>query len=126
VQIFEDFFRTLARHGLKPGEFSVLWVLSLNPGQKQGSIARRLRIKPPHMTKVIQRLESGGYLIRTIPDDDRRSVRLRLTPKGAEFVAAHRAEFFAYFRRDRERLSEAELKALVALLRKYVRIEGAP
>ena len=56
LQSFDMFFARLAKHGLKPGEFTLLWVVGLNPGLRQGSLARRLRIKPAHMTKLVQRL----------------------------------------------------------------------
>jgi DNA-binding MarR family transcriptional regulator len=125
LQIFEDFFKALSKYDLKPGEFSVLHVLALNPAQRQGAIAKILRIKPAHMTKVIARLETSGFLTRTIPDDDRRSVKLSLTQKGDDFVRNHRNEFMGYFNRDQERLSDDELGELVALLKKYVRIDEA-
>ena len=122
LQVFEQFFEALSKYDLKPGEFSVLWVVSLNPGLRQGAIARRLRIKPAHMTKVIQRLETAGFLSRTIPEDDRRSVQLSLTEVGIDFVSRHKPDFFSYFQRDPERLSEAELTTLITLLQKFVGI----
>ena len=65
LQSFDMFFARLAKHGLKPGEFTLLWVVGLNPGLRQGSLARRLRIKPAHMTKLVQRLVAADLLART-------------------------------------------------------------
>lgn len=125
VQIFEDFFKALAKYNLKPGEFSVLWVVSLNPGQRQGAIARSLHIKPAHMTKVVHRLEKSGFLSRTIPDNDRRSVKLALTAEGKGFVIEHKSDFFDYYQRDQTRLSETEHKTLLTLLQKLVNVSQA-
>ena len=82
VRLFDAFYQNLAHHGLKPGEFTVLWVIGLNPGARQGLVARKLRIKPAHMTKLIQRAVDKGLVERIVPADDRRSVRLQLTGEG--------------------------------------------
>jgi len=120
VQVFQQFFSTLAGHGLKPGEFSALWVIGLNPGVRQGSLARRLRIKPAHMTKLVQRMVHAEYVSRTIPPDDRRSVRLSLTESGKAFVEAHKPEFLDFQRVERAALSDEEYEELVRLLRKFI------
>ena len=120
VQIFQQFFSTLAGHGLKAGEFTVLWVIGLNPGVRQGSLARRLRIKPAHMTKLVQRMVRAEYVSRTIPPDDRRSVRLSLTELGKAFVEAHKAEFLDLHRIERAPLSENDAEQFVVLLRKFI------
>ncbi|MDF0602540.1 MarR family transcriptional regulator [Psychromarinibacter sp. C21-152] len=124
VQSFDLFFDRLAKHGLKPGEFTVLWVIGLNPGLRQGVAARKLRIKPAHMTKLVQRMVTGGYVERTVPDTDRRSVRLQLTQKGEAFVAKHRAAFLEFHEAERLDLSEDEFDTLMRLLAKLTGIEG--
>ena len=62
VKVFDSFFENLSKHGLKPGEFTMLWVIGLNPDTKQGLVARRLRIKPAHMTKLVQRNVDKGLV----------------------------------------------------------------
>lgn len=124
VQSFDLFFDRLAKHGLKPGEFTVLWVIGLNPGLRQGVAARKLRIKPAHMTKLVQRMVAGGYVARTVPDDDRRSVRLALTEKGKAFVAKHRAAFLEFHEAERLELDAGEFETLMRLLTKLTGIEG--
>ncbi len=120
---FEAFY---ARHGqmdLRPGEYSVLWMIGRNPGVRQGQLARALAIKPAHMTKVVRRMEETGRLARTIPDDDRRSVRLTLTPAGRDFVAAHEGAIYgedSYLVHD---LTPEEAAQLTRLLRKYSGID---
>ena len=118
VQNYEKFFVTFEDIGLRPGEFSALWVIRRNPGIRQGQLAEALSIKPPRMTKMIRRLEDQGRVKRVIPDNNRRCVRLFLTKTGEDFTAAHGQAFFGH---DDEfhGLSEYERRQLTRLLRAY-------
>ncbi|SPF80225.1 MarR family winged helix-turn-helix transcriptional regulator [Pseudoprimorskyibacter insulae] len=118
LQVFEGFYRELAKYELKPGEFSVMWVISRNLGIRQGALARKLRIKPAHMTKLIQRMEASGYVERIIPEDDRRSVILGLTETGYQFVNTRKAEFFSYYLQENAMLPEEDMATLIGLLQK--------
>jgi DNA-binding MarR family transcriptional regulator len=119
VQIFRAYFRRLGKHDLMPAEFSILWVLHLNEGVRQGAIAQGLSIKPAHMTKLIQKLVTTGYVTRNVPEDDRRSVRLALTEAGRTLITSHQDEFLNLHQYAPGHLNQSELAALVALLRKY-------
>ncbi|GKY86865.1 MarR family winged helix-turn-helix transcriptional regulator [Sinisalibacter aestuarii] len=125
LRAFDYFFQTLGEHDLRPGEFTVLWVIGLNPGLRQGTIARRLHIKPAHMTKLIQRLSAAGWVTRTVPQDDRRSVRLALTGEGEAFVARYRDGFLHAHLAERSNLAPDDAEHLIALLRRYSGLEGA-
>ena len=120
VQVFDFFFEDLGQVGLRPGEFSVLWVLHLNPGVRQGLLAQRLRIKRAHMTKMIRDFEQRGLVERRTPEQDRRAVELRLTGEGEAFVRDHAEAFFTHDSRRPSTLTEAERTQLFALLQKYV------
>ncbi|WP_417607444.1 MarR family winged helix-turn-helix transcriptional regulator [Primorskyibacter flagellatus] len=122
VEVFETFFENLSQYGLKPGEFSVLWLLHENPGIRQGALANRLRIKRPHMTKLIQHFEERGLIIRSVPDNDRRGMELRLTGKGRRFVDDRQEAFFTHTEHELDRLSDEEAKQLIRLLRKYLQL----
>lgn len=119
VRVFDSFFENLSQHGLKPGEFTMLWVIGLNPETRQGAIARKLRIKPAHMTKLVQRAVDAGHVERVIPDDDRRSVRLRLTDAGETFVKDRKPDFLNFIAKENTNLSDDEFRTLVALLQKF-------
>lgn len=123
VRNFEQFFDRFGDLDLRPGEFSVMWVIAQNPGIRQGHLARALAIKPAHMTKVIRRLEELGRLHRTIPDDDRRSVRLALSEAGEDFVETNTHAFFGLDSYHRHDLTSAEYETLTSLLKKYSGIQ---
>ena len=116
---FEHFYSRLGDSDLRPGEFSVMWLIHLNPGIRQGQLGRILSIKPAHMTKVVRRLEELKRLERTIPMEDRRSVRLSLTAEGRRFVETHEADFFGEDSYHNHGLSQKETETFIRLLRKY-------
>ena len=62
VKVFKGFYDAFSNEGMKPGEFTVLRLIGLNPGLRQGLIARALMIKPAHMTKLVQRLVEAGFI----------------------------------------------------------------
>ncbi len=103
---------------LTPGEFSVLWVIGLNPDSKQGSIANSLHIKAAHMTKLVDRLVNADLVYRHFPDDDRRSVRLRLSKTGKSKLKKHKGFYIKPEISEHMNLNKTEYKELVRLLQK--------
>lgn len=127
LQAFERFYAAVAGHDLRAGAFTILWVIGLNPGVRQGVLAERLMIKRAHMAKLIRALELAGLVARTPSREDRRAVELRLTPAGRRHVELHAAAFFAPDSAPPPGLSAAETRTLIGLLRKLTGIgEEAP
>jgi DNA-binding MarR family transcriptional regulator len=120
---FRDFFAELDDLGVRPGEASVLMLVSENPGIRQGVLAKRLMIKRAHMTKMIRAMEDTGLVTRTVPEDDRRSVELWLTKRGAARVEAMRAPWAAHEARPARNLTKREEAELRRLLRKYLALD---
>ena len=120
LRAFEEFFSDRGPRGLKPGEFSVLWVIARNPGIRQSLLGQRLMIKRAHMTKLIRVLEDLGMVSRRTPEADRRAVELTLTAKGRQAVETSSTEFFSYEETTGEPLSNGERTQLISLLQKYV------
>jgi DNA-binding MarR family transcriptional regulator len=78
---------TLAEHGLKHEEWSVIFILR-QAGEpfrvSAGHLAQHAEISSGAMTNRLDRLEASG-LVRRLPDPkDRRGVLVELTPKGLE------------------------------------------
>ena len=122
IKVFKVFFANLTRVKLKPGEFTVLWVIGLNPDLRQGTVAKYLSIKPAHMTKLVARLVALDYVKRCIPEDDRRAVHLSLTKAGQKFVDSNREAFLSVMNHERDVLTEEEFTELKQLLRKIANI----
>jgi DNA-binding MarR family transcriptional regulator len=123
LRAFDEYFSEEGPRGLKPGEFSVLWVIGCNPAIRQSVLGQRLMIKRAHMTKLIRALEDSGFVSREVPDSDRRAVELTLTEKGAREVEKSSELFFDYERRTGAPLDKREQAQLLALLQKYVGLE---
>jgi len=126
VRIYDRFFTAFADTPVRPGEFTVLWVVDLNPGVPQGTLARVLAIKPAHMTKLVQRLVEAGLVARAVPASDRRSVHLTLTAEGQAHLARHRATFLSVHAAERMGLTEAENAQLLRLLSRLAFPAEAP
>jgi Transcriptional regulators len=124
TRAYDQFFREFAGTEVRPGEYTVMQVLGMNPGLKQGTLAKTLNIKPAHMTKLVQRLVRAGHVKRTVPPEDRRSVRLSLTAAGQTHVEQHNDHFLSVHRAERVGLTDAEMATLLALLKKLTFNEG--
>nr|WP_286174181.1 MarR family transcriptional regulator [Rhodobacter sp. NTK016B] len=118
TRAYDQFFREFQDTEVRPGELTLLWVLDLNPGLKQGSVGRTLNIKPAHMTKLIQRLVREEFVERRVPPEDRRSIQLYLTETGRDYLNRYRERFLAVHRAERVGLNDAEMATLLALLSK--------
>jgi DNA-binding MarR family transcriptional regulator len=125
LRAFEDFFSDHGPGGLKPGEFSALWVIARNPGIRQSVLGARLMIKRAHMTKLIRGAEDQGLVSRRIPDADRRAVELTLTVAGEKCVAKAAESFFAYEKTTGGPLARDEIAQLIGLLQKFVGLQDS-
>ncbi|EUC00852.1 transcriptional regulator, MarR family [Rhizobium sp. CF080] len=123
LKIYERFFEEVGEHNLKPGEFSVLWVILHNPGIRQSVLGQRLMIKRAHMTKLIRALEDQNLVSRRIPDGDRRAVEITLTPKAVTRVEQASQWFFTYEASVGANLTADERRQLTALLQKFVGLD---
>ncbi|MCL4676591.1 MAG: MarR family winged helix-turn-helix transcriptional regulator [Pararhodobacter sp.] len=118
IRTFEQFFAAFGDQGVRPGEITTLWVIDLNPEVRQGAVAQVLHIKPAHMTKLVQRLVRDGLIERHVPQHDRRSVHLALTPAGKARLDALRPTFLNVHGAEKVGLSDREAEQLIALLNK--------
>jgi DNA-binding MarR family transcriptional regulator len=123
LEAFEAYFAASDGTAPMPGSLSILMMVRQNPGIRQGVLARALRIKRAHMTKIVQALEEAGHLHCTVPPDDRRSVELHLTPQG--LAEAERAWSAVRLHETAcpASLTAAETASLRALLRKYLSLQ---
>jgi DNA-binding MarR family transcriptional regulator len=75
-------------HGVTRGQFNVLRILrGAHPhGYPRCEIAKRLVERAPDVTRLIDRLERRGLLVRAKADGDRRLSVARITRKGLELL----------------------------------------
>lgn len=114
--------RELVReHELSVVEYTVLDALSRQDGwhMRISQLARAAALSPSATTRLVNRLEDRGLLVRVLCADDRRGIYTEVTEKGQELLAAARP---THDRALTESLDEAEgspeLKPLVEALAK--------
>lgn len=89
--------------GLTPSQLSALATIERHGPMALGELADHERVAPPSITKVVRKLEDAGLVVRQASEDDRRFVRVSLTPLGEGLLAESRARKNAWLA---ERLSD--------------------
>jgi DNA-binding MarR family transcriptional regulator len=113
----------LKPHALSPTQYNVLRILRGAPGGISAKeIAGRLITRDPDVTRLVDRLEKRGLLVRDRGDTDRRVVIHRLTADGLDLVNALDRPIQRMHRAIMRRLSPDRVKALNAILEE-IRIE---
>jgi DNA-binding MarR family transcriptional regulator len=88
---FRAFARLTGQHGVKPGRFAALMVISGNPGIGQAALGQTIGRDKSSITPLIQELQRLGLIERRDSLDDRRRVELYLTAAGARHLARLRS-----------------------------------
>jgi DNA-binding MarR family transcriptional regulator len=71
---------------LRPVEFTTLLLLLDNPAATPKRLARTLRLSPPNVTVLVDRLAARGLVQRQPSPDDGRATIVQLTAAGAELA----------------------------------------
>ncbi|MDN5926223.1 MAG: MarR family transcriptional regulator [Hyphomicrobiales bacterium] len=74
--------------GLYPGQDQIVLALADEDGQTPGQLALRLGVKPPTVTKTINRLQSQGFLSKRASEQDGRQAHVFLTESGRDAIKA--------------------------------------
>jgi DNA-binding MarR family transcriptional regulator len=79
------------RNELLPvGQLSVLGALKRGGERTVGELAALERVQPPSMTRTVNCLEEGGYVVRRKHETDGRQVVVALSERGEQTIAADR------------------------------------
>lgn len=120
LKFFEGFYEEFAALGLTPATYAIFVVIRDNPGVPPSSLASLLRLRLPNLIKLLNELESSGFIKRNRSKTDRRAVELMLTPKGAKLIAEGARLTQPYNERMLAPLSEAEQRSLLDLLNRML------
>lgn len=82
-------------------------------------------VSQPAMTQLVDRVVKAGLARRTIPDDDRRSVFVEITPSGIDAVAARRRERSGHLHDLMQTLTVEERAAIITALPALERLTEA-
>ncbi|WP_293848063.1 MarR family winged helix-turn-helix transcriptional regulator [Steroidobacter sp.] len=110
--------RNLATHNLSLARYVVLRLLVGRDPVPLGWIAEKHFSRMSNITGVIDRLVRDG-LVERLPDpDDRRIVRVKLTPAGDKLLRATRRPHREFLAKTMSPLADDDLRTLVVLLSK--------
>jgi DNA-binding MarR family transcriptional regulator len=107
------------RYGLTPQQYNALRLLRAeHPAQVATlALAARLVSRAPDITRLLDKLEQRGLIQRDRPAEDRRTVRVGITPAGLALLEELREPIRRCHARQLGHLSARDLKTLAALLR---------
>ena len=113
-------------YGLTGAQYNVLRILrGAEPeGLACSTIADRMISHDPDMTRLLDRMEKQGLIIRERQTDDRRVVKTRITSKGLDCLRRLDQPIRELHKRQFRDISAARLKTLVAML-EQIRAVGA-
>ncbi len=111
----------LNSHGFHAGQDGIMLALHGEDGQTPGQLAARLGVKPPTITKTINRLSAQGYLEKRPSTDDQRQSNIFLTREGWD--AIHAIEV-AVKKTEKQALKGVDKKDRKALVKLLSRIEA--
>ena len=69
-------------HGLFQAEFKCLRLFGLDESLNNTQIAKRMKLSPSRLTRIIDGLVTKGYMKREIDQSDRRNMRVILSRRG--------------------------------------------
>ena len=108
--------------GLTPSQFDVIATLGGTNGMSMGEVAETTLVTKGTLTGIIDRLEQKKLVRREIPEGNRRSFTVLLTPTGEAVYREVFPAHIAYLKQRFERLEPSELELLRALLNKLRRL----
>lgn len=116
--IIELFLKRMAVYDLRPVDFSVLSLITHNPGISSRQLCSALNILPPNLVGMINTLEKRELILRKPHPSDGRVVGLHLSDVGSKLMK--NAEQTAKELEDdaSSKLTATERKTLMRLLQK--------
>ena len=78
----------LLSHGFYAGQDQVMIALDREDGLTPGQLAARLGVRPPTVTKTVNRLQGQGYVEKRASDSDARQANVHLTEEGRAAIRA--------------------------------------
>ncbi len=108
------------KEGLTLQQFSLMGVLSRRGRVPMNALSKELRVTPPNITGVVDRLEAKGLVKRVADPADRRRKGIQMTERGTVQYEKVRTGYSGPLQESLDTLTPEEQEILVNLLRKFV------
>jgi DNA-binding MarR family transcriptional regulator len=118
ARLDHEMIDVLKPHGLTPTQFNALRILrGAGPeGLCRNEVRDRLIARVPDATRLLDRLEETGLVVRGREGEDRRFVRARITRRGLDLLAGLDDVVIDLHRRQLGHLGPRKLRTLIDLL----------
>ncbi len=121
VRAYQAFADYSAKHvrelGLTPPQFDVISALGNTSGMSMHRLAEKTLVTKGTLTGIIDRLETKNLVRREVPEGNRRSFTIVLTPKGQRTFEAVFPAHIMYLKTRFAGLDATELDAMQTKLR---------
>ncbi len=126
VRSYQAFSTYSERHirelGLTPPQFDVIATLGNTDGMSMKAVAEKTLVTKGTLTGIIDRLEEKGLVRREVPEGNRRSFTLMLTPEGQRLFEEVFPDHINHLKQRFDQMDKADLQQLQKLLRKLQEI----
>ncbi len=109
--------RSLTASGLYAGQDGVILALAASDGLPAGTLAQKLGVKAPTMTRTIGRMEAQGFVERRPDAEDARLTKVYLTETGRNSVSEIESSAARCDELATRGFSEKDIRSLVRLLK---------
>lgn len=106
----------LLTHGFYAGQDQIMLALDGEDGQTPGQLANQLGVRPPTITKTINRLQAQGFLDKRASDADARQAHIFLTDVGRDAIKSIAKSVRKTEKQALKGLDKKDQKALAKLL----------
>ena len=118
LSVIEIFLQRMAAYDFRPVDFSVISLITHNPGITSRQLCTALNIQPSNLVAMIKALERRGLIARLPHPSDGRAVGLHLTAVGKKLMRNAERTAAELEADATAQLSAAERKTLIRLLQK--------
>jgi DNA-binding MarR family transcriptional regulator len=118
VEIIGLFLKRMAIYDLRPVDFSVLSLITHNPGISSRQLCSALNILPPNLVGMINTLEKRELILRKPHPSDGRVIGLHLSEIGIKLMKDAEQTAKDLEEESASKLTTAERKTLMRLLQK--------
>ncbi len=116
--IHQHSYQKLEKTKLYPGQPQLLFHIMDNEGITQKSLSEKHCVKPATITGMLNKLEANHYVYRVPDEEDKRMMRVYLTPQGRQLAEAGAKFMEGMTNQLFDGLTEEELKTLLHLIQK--------
>lgn len=106
----------LLEQGLYAGQDRIILALSVENGQTPGQLAGKLGVRPPTVTKTVNRLAAQGFVEKRASDQDARRAHVFLTESGEQAIREIEKSVRRTEKQALKGLDKKDQKALTKLL----------